>query len=286
MKRKEFMKLSLAAGFGLPILTGGCASTGSEPFIYPANPDFIKGMSEIRKRGLLITDFHIHIRGGMTPEKAALREKASGIKSAVLENFGREWPLKNSGDLAAFIDQCKQSQINNVPLPVGIQVNDRDWHKQIDSQTFKRLDYVLADTMIMGVTSEGKPRRLWKEDVQIQNPEAWMEEYVSHNLGILDEPVTILANPTYLPKCIAPLYDTLWSDQRMEMVISKAVKNKVALEIQATSDFSKPRFLKMAHSMGAVFSFGSNNFTDQTKDLSNWFNAITLLDLQQSDILS
>jgi hypothetical protein len=37
----------------------------------------------------------------------------------------------------------------------------RDWFKQIDPALLKRLDFVLADTMIMGVTPEGKPRRLW-----------------------------------------------------------------------------------------------------------------------------
>ena len=34
------------------------------------------------------------LRGGMTAEMAAAREKASGIRSGVLENHGREWPLR------------------------------------------------------------------------------------------------------------------------------------------------------------------------------------------------
>jgi len=286
MQRKQFLRLSLAAGFTLPVLSGGCVSAAKKAYLYPAGPDFQRGVDGLRKRGLLITDFHIHIRGGMTPQKAAARERQSGIRSAVLENFGREWPLTNSRELAAFIDSCQRVRVNQRPLPVGIQVNDRDWHTQIDRSTFERLDYVLADTMIMGVTAAGLPRRLWKEDVTIDNPEAWMEEYLRHNLAILDEPVTILANPTYLPACIAPLYDTLWSDERMQLVIAKAVKNRVALEIQAESHFPKPRFLKIARSMGARFSFGSNNFTDQTKDLSRWFEAIEMLDLRPSDILT
>jgi len=72
----------------------------------------------------------------------------------------------------------------------------------------------------------------------------------------------------------------------MKMVIEKAVRKNVALEIQAESHFSKPRFLKLVKRMGAKFLFGSNNSTDKTKDLSNWFNAIQLLDLKQSDILA
>ncbi len=52
----------------------------------------------------------------------------------------------------------------------------------------------------------------------------------------------------------------------MRQVIAKAVEKGIALEIQAGSDFPKPAFLKLAKSMGAKFSFGSNNFDDKAKD--------------------
>ena len=107
---------------------------------------------------------------------------------------------------------------------------------------------------------------------------------IHHPLRILDEPISILANPTYLPPCIAHLYDQLWTEARMRQVIAKAVAKGIALEVQAGSDFPKPAFLKLAKSMGAKFSFGSNNFDDKTKDLSRWFQAITLLDLQPADL--
>ena len=155
---------------------------------------------------------------------------------------------------------------------------------RIDPALLKRLDFVLADTMIMGVTAEGKPRRLWLPNVTIDDPEAWMKEYLAHNLRILDEPVSILANPTYLPPCISNRYDQLWTEPRMRQVIAKSVEKGVALEIQAGSAYPKPAFLKLAKSMGAKFSFGSNNFDDKTKDLSRWFEAIELLDLQPADL--
>jgi hypothetical protein len=98
--------------------------------------------------------------------------------------------------------------------------------------------------------------------------------------------VTILANPTYLPKCIAHLYDTLWSDKRMEQVITKSIAKGVALEVQLETKFARERFLRKAGEMGALFSFGSNNFTDKTKEVSNWLAAIRLLDLKQKDILT
>lgn len=233
---------------------------------------------------LTITDYHIHIRGGMTVEKAAAREKEGGIHSAVLENYGREWPLSDNGKLKDFIDACDKACAGGERLPVGIQVNDRDWFKQMDPALRKRLDFVLADTMIMGVTADGKPRRLWMPEVVIDDPEAWMKQYMAHNLQVLDEPISILANPTYLPPCIADRYEQLWTEDRMRQVIAKAVAKGVALEIQAESAFPRLSFLRLAKQMGAKFSFGTNNFTDKPKDLARWQEAIEALNLQQSDL--
>ncbi len=259
-------------------------TAGTPAFLYPQTDAFRRGLAQAQARGLSLADYHIHIRGGMTPEKAALRQEQSGILSAVLENHGREWPLNDTATLAAFIDASSQARASGKRLPVGIQVNDRDWHSRIDPALLKRLDFVLADTMIMGVTAEGKPRRLWLPGVTIDDPEAWMRDYLAHNLRILDEPVSILANPTYLPPCISNRYDRLWTEPRMRQLIAKAVEKGVALEIQAGSAYPKPAFLKLAKAMGAKFSFGSNNFDDQAKDLSRWFEAVELLDLRPADL--
>ena len=254
------------------------------PFLYPQNDIFRQQLAKTTARKLVLTDYHIHIRGGMTLEKAVQRQNQSGIMSAVLENFGREWPLSDNDKLKDFIDLHSQPQADGRKVPVGIQVNDRDWFTRIDPAQRKRLTYVLADTMIMGVTAEGKPRRLWLPGVTIEDPEAWMVEYMAHNLRILDEPISILANPTYLPPCIASRYNELWTEERMRQVIAKAVEKGIALEIQAGSDFPKPVFLKLAKSMGAKFSFGSNNFDAKVKDLSRWFRAIEALNLRPDDL--
>ena len=273
----------LLLGFAL-LASAPLLAEEAAPYLYPQTDAFKQGLASARARGLTLTDTHIHIRGGMTPEKAAQRQEAPGIRSAVLENLGREWPLSNNVALAAFIDAASQARAGGRPLPVGVQVNDRDWFERIDPALLKRLDFVLADTMIMGVTPAGKPRRLWLPEVTIDDPEAWMKDYFAHNLRILDEPVSILANPTYLPPCISNRYDQLWTEPRMRQLIAKAVEKGVALEIQAGSAYPRSAFLKLAKSMGARFTFGSNNFDDKTKDLSRWFEAVELLDLKPADL--
>ena len=116
----------------------------------PATPieqaDFRYGLTRVNdvlakecaRRGITITDWHIHLRGGMTAEMAAEREKASGIRSGVLENHGREWPLCTNEILAKFIVEAKKPRVDGRPLPVGVQVNDRDWYRQISPENRAR----------------------------------------------------------------------------------------------------------------------------------------------------
>ena len=251
--------------------------------LYPKTPILDLLTATCRKRGIVITDWHIHIRGGMTPQLAADREVACGILSSAMENHGREWEIYDNAKLRAFADNAKLVTVNGHHLPVGIQVNDRDWFRQIDAQTRSCFDYILADTMIMGKLPSGRDNRLWI-DQSIPDPEAWMRDYTAHNLQILNEPISILANPTYLPKEIAGLYDQLWTPERMRQIIALAVEKHIALEIQAGSPFPRPQFLKLAHAMGAKFSFGTNNFDPTPKDLSRWLEAIEWLDLTGDDI--
>ena len=254
---------------------------------YPASRtmEFLK--TECANRGIVLVDWHLHIRGGMTPELAAAREAKSGILSTAMENHGREWEICDNARLRAFAEKAKQVKVNGHRLPVGIQVNDRDWFRQIDAETRAQFDYILADTMIMGKLPNGRDKRLWlvkSLDDLGGDAEKWMEQYVRHNLQILDEPISILANPTYLPASLNAMADKLWTEERMRAIIAKAVAKGVAIEIQAESPYPRPRFLKLAREMGAKFSFGTNNFDPRPKDLTRWLEAITWLDLHGEDI--
>ena len=239
----------------------------------------------LEARGIVLYDHHIHLRGGMTAEKAARRQEMTGIRSGVLENFGRDWPLSDNDKLRAFIEDARKARADGQPLQIGIQVNDRDWSTQIAPELFQELDFVLADTMIMmGVNSDGKPMKMWLEDYKIDNPEAWMYRYMDHNRQILGEPINILANPTYLPKPVEHLYDQLWTEERMREIILLTVRKNIAIEIQAGSNFPNLKFLKLAKELGAKFSFGTNNTNDQPILINRWFEMIDELKLEKENL--
>ena len=247
---------------------------------YPKSPVNLLLERECARRGITLVDWHLHIRGGMTPELAYLRETNSFVRSSAMENHGREWEIYDNARLRDFAARARKA---NPKMPVGIQVNDRDWFEKIDAETRAQFDYILADSMIMGKLPSGRDNRLWMVK-EIPDADKWMEEYFAHVMRILDEPISIYANPTYIPTPIAAEYDRLWTEERMRAVIKKCIEKGIAIEIQAESAFPRPGFLKLAKEMGAKFSFGTNNFDPGPKDLSKWLEAIVWLDLGPSDI--
>ncbi len=259
---------------------------GADPFTSPRASDEGYGLKAnvmdcLAAASIPVIDYHVHLRGGMTVEKAMARQAVTGINIGVLKNIGKGWPVETDEHLRAFLDG-----VGGRPVFVGLQVNDRDWMDRHSSDLLKRLDYVLADTMIMPMPDDdGPPVKLWQADrYAITDPEAWMQRYVQHNLRVLSEPITVLANPTWLPPAVKDRYDALWTDARMRRVIGAAVENHVALEINAGSGYPRERFIRMAKKMGARFTFGTNNFNDRPIDMRRCFEAVERYGLTRDDM--
>jgi hypothetical protein len=238
-------------------------------------------MDKLAGSYLPVIDFHIHLRGGMTVQKAMDRQAVLGVNSGVLKNIGAGWPIETDDQLREFLDS-----VSGNPVFVGLQVNDRDWMTKHSSKLLSRLDFVLGDTMIMPMPADdSEPVKLWIADqYKIEDPEAWMERYVKHNLRVLAERITILANPTYLPPPVEDLREQLWTEARMRKIIQAAVDNNVALEINASSGLPNDQFIALAKQMGAKFSFGSNNFNDVPINMSRCFEAIEKHGLTKKDM--
>lgn len=258
----------------------------ADPFVEPRASDAGYGIAEglmdrLAGRSIPVIDFHVHLRGGMTAEKALARQAVTGINIGVVRNVGRGWPVETNEQLREYLDG-----VAGMPLFVGVQVNDRDWMEQMDGRLRQRLDFVLADTMIMPMPDDSSPPvKLWMPDqYTIADPEQWMERYMRHNLRVVSEPIDILANPTYLPPPVEHLYDQLWTDERMRQLIRTAIDNHVALEINTRSRWPGERFIRMAKQMGAKFTFGSNNFDDRAIDMSRCLEAIEQFGLEEADM--
>jgi hypothetical protein len=166
------------------------------------------------------------------------------------------------------------------PVFVGMQAEGREWISMFSKETRARFDYVFTDAMTW-TNPAGKRMRLWiPEEVEIgPDPragaagegaeQAFMDLLVSKTVGILEtEPIDVYVNPTFLPAVIAERYDTLWTEARMAKVIDAAVKSGVAIEIAGRYKIPSERFLRLAKSRGAKFTFGTNNAG--ATDLGDW----------------
>ena len=215
-------------------------------------------VTRFKNKGIPLTDYHIHIRGGMSFEKAVDWAQKTNIRSSAIENQGKDWPLSNDTAIRTFIENGRRFP----ELLIGIQVNDRDWYQAIDPSLIKQLDFVLSDTMVM----DGQ--KLWLEnDYSTEDEEAWLQKYYAHCLQVLNEPITIFSNPLYLPNKMMHYYEDFWTIERQTTLIDIAVKNKIALEIQSKTQFPHIGFIKLAIQKGAKISVGRNNFDDSVNEL-------------------
>jgi histidinol phosphatase-like PHP family hydrolase len=241
--------------------------------------ELLSQIERLSSRKIPLVDYHIHIRGGMTVAKAYDWERKTGIRSGVLENTGKDWPLSDDLKLATFIKDARQ-----FPVLVGIQVNDRDWYKVTDKKLLDELDYVLADTMVMN-DETGKPQKLWlEEQYEIADHKLWLERYMTHCMTVVNEPITILANPTYLPPRMEKYYDEFWNVERMSRLIDAGIKNGVAFEIQTTSKFPKRAFIDLARKKGAKFTIGRNNFDDHKEELKRSLDMLEELNIKADEM--
>ena len=228
-----------------------------------------RASAEMGSTAVPLIDYHIHIRGGMTVEKALDAQSATGVRSGVLENAGVDWPLSSDERIREFIAAAEP-----YPVYIGLQVNDRDWFDAIAPELLERLDFILADTMIMN-DENGKPQKLWQEnEYDVDDLDAWFDRYFAHCMRVVNEPVTILANPTWLPPRVAEHYDAFWNDDRMAQLIDAAVKNEVALEIQVGSAFPNDKFIALAKAKGAKFTIGRNNMDDKQPNFEPVFEKL------------
>jgi len=204
-------------------------------------------------------DLHAHIDGetpkdkSMKPAEATAISRRLGVRLGVLGEGGCAGEIHDDRTLTAFLDS-----LAGQPVWRGLQVYGFQWQKCLSKANLDKLDYIAADALIFP-QPDGKGVWLWLPGVQFPDPEDFMNRYVEHNERVISQPgIQIWANPTYLPTSMQPSYDALWTEARMDRLIAAAVKNGVAIEINAHFQIPSVAFIKRAKAAGAKFSFGSN----------------------------
>jgi histidinol phosphatase-like PHP family hydrolase len=207
---------------------------------------------------LPLVDYHVHVEGVITLEKAIEISRQRGVKFGVVEHAGtkaNKYPnlLNCDADLRRYLDI-----LAGKPVLRGIQAEGLDWMTCFSKELVAELDYVLTDALTFP-EKDGRRVELWRPNVKIDDAEDFMDRYVDFHVQVLTrEPIDILANLSFLPAQIADKFDALWTPARMKRIVDTAVQCNVAIEINSSMSLPRLPLLQMAKQAGAKFSFGSN----------------------------
>lgn len=244
----------------------------------PENP-MIKKIAELKSAGYEIIDYHAHLKGGLTMEELLEHSKLTGIDYGVAFNAGVGFPITDDATLLANYKQYK-----DYPVYMAMQAEGREWVDMFSKENIATFDYVFTDAMTWTDT-KGRRMRLWMNDeVFVDDKEDFMDQLVSKIVGVMEnEPIDMYVNSTFLPEIIANEYDALWTEARMDKVISAAVANDVAIEINARYKLPSATFIKRAKAAGATFSIGTNNVTKELGTLDYAIEMIEVCGLEPGD---
>jgi len=215
----------------------------------------IRRIDSLNKAGFNITDYHAHLKGGLTIEQLLAHAKRTGIKYGVAVNGGIGFPIQNDTLLSVYLQSMK-----NQPVYCALQAEGREWIKLFTPDSVAKFDYVFSDAMTF-TDAKGRRMRLWmKNEVYVDDAQQFMDYLVNQIVDIVTkEPINIYVNPTFLPDTIAKRYDELWTKERMMKVVKALKKSGVALEINTRYQIPSAKFIALAKKEGIKFTFGTNN---------------------------
>ncbi len=227
-----------------------------------------------------ITDLHVHIKGKLTLADAAAKSMQEKIKYGIAVNCGLGFPIHNDSQIDSVLATFKDYP----QFYVAMQAEGREWIDIFSKESISKFDYVFTDAMTF-TDAKGRRNRIWiPEETFIDDEEEYMDYLVSTLVRILEtEPINIYVNSTYLPAEMAGRYDQFWTEERMDKVISAAVKNNIAIEINNRFKIPSAKFIKRAKAAGAKFTIGTNNSDENFSGAEYAIKMIKECRLKQED---
>ena len=225
------------------------------PGLSPDTLALITRIDSFKKAGYPMTDLHAHLKGGLTLDEVMEYSRLTGISYGIAANCGIGFPITTDSALMAYYHS-----LDGYPVDRGLQAEGREWIRLFSPDSVAKFDYAFTDAMTF-TDDQGRRTRLWmKDEVWVEDEQAFMEMLVDRITNIMEhEPINIYVNATYIPEILQSKYDKLWTAERMDRVISAAVKNNIAIEIGARLKIPSATFIKKAKDAGVKFTMGTNN---------------------------
>ena len=201
-----------------------------------------------------LMDLHVHLTSNFTIDNLMEIAKKTKVQFGVMVNPG--YGVNDDSSLKNYIEMLRP-----YPVYMGLQPTTPGWSKNFSPEMIAKLDYVLMDAQtIPAGNSYNDILRIWNFDTYIDDSDKFMQIYMTHILEVINnnEPLTTFGWPLFLPVCIARDYYTLWTEQRMQLIISALKKKNLNIEINDLAHTPHDRFINMAKEQGLKFIFGSD----------------------------
>jgi histidinol phosphatase-like PHP family hydrolase len=200
-----------------------------------------------------LMDLHVHVTDKFTIDQIMDIARQRNVQFGIVEHPA-PWAIKNDADLKNYIDKLRP-----YPVYIGLQPVNLGWSTNFSPELLSQIDYVLMDAQRIPLEN-GESMRIWEFDTYVENTDEFMERYMKYTMDILTgEPIHIFGWPLFLPVCIARDYYALWTEERLQQIISAAKKRNIAIEINDMSHTPHEQFIRMAREQGLKFTFGSDS---------------------------
>jgi len=198
-------------------------------------------------------DLHVHLTDRFSIGEVLELGKERNVRFGILEHPGPGGIV----DDAALRNYIKR--LRAAPVLIGLQPMNPGWSKRFSAELLAEVDYVLMDPQTVP-SGNGEFMRIWEFNTYVEDTAEFMQRYMTYSLKILtEEPINIFGWPLFLPVCIARDYYTLWTQERMQQLITAAKARNVAFEINDMSHTPHEEFIRMAKEQGLKFTFGSDS---------------------------
>lgn len=207
-----------------------------------------------RENDFPLMDLHVHLTDNFTISDIMNISERTKVQFGIVENPG--YRVRDDASLKNFIEKLRP-----YPVYIGLQPMSPGWSKSFSPELISQLDYVLMDSQtVPNGNSYNETLRIWNFDTYVDDTEKFMKVYMDHTLEVINnnEPLTTLGWPLFLPVCIARDYYTLWTEERMQKIISALKKKNLNIEINDLSHTPHEKFINMAREQGLKFAFGSD----------------------------
>ena len=213
---------------------------------------FLDNVITIGENDFPLMDLHVHMTNTFTIDNIMDIAKKTNVQFGIVEHPA-SFAIWNNDDLKKYIDKLRQ-----YPVYIGLQPINLGWSKDFSPELLSQIDYILMDPQRVPM-GNGETLFIWQFDTYVKDTNEFMERYMAYTMEILNnEPISIFGWPLFLPVCIARDYYTLWTEERMQQIISATKRRNIAIEINDMAHTPHEKFILMAKAQGLKFTFGSD----------------------------